>query len=501
MRTTIKSNWIVGLLFLSATTLFGQVKEKKTFDTDSDVRIEVNSSYVDFVFETWNRDKVEVTAELVGEDLTREEAKELLDAWDFTVSGDSNRITINSGTNFNLNWDSDSLEALESLESLEALKELENLEINLEGLGEGLEKLGPMLKDVLGPLMANMSSNPLPPDFLEGLEGLEFDYDAYEADKEGYMKKWEAQLEERFGKDFEVKMEAWGEEYAEKWEAWGEEFGEKWAKEFEDWGEEFGEKFAKDMEKWAEGFGEDMEKWGEKFGKDMEKWAEEFEAEIEELEKKNGGKVFIMNGKDYDLKGVKRVIKIKMPKDAELDLNVRHGEVKLGAVNNIKADLNYSTFIATTVDGGETSINVAYAPVFVKQWKNGALGVNYVDTCVINQADNITMEANSSNVTFGVLSKDAMLNGSYGALVINNFGADFSSVALNLDNTDANIFLPEVALDIFFNGKKSSIKLPSDVTSSSNSMNGNSMLKGYHLNSNSNRLINITAAYSNITVH
>ena len=138
---------------------------------------------------------------------------------------------------------------------------------------------------------------------------------------------------------------------------------------------------------------------------------------------------------------------------------------------------------------------------YVKHWKNGSLGANFVETCVLDQADNINMEANSSNVTFGVISKDAMLNGSYGALVINNFGNNFRSAALNLDNTDANIFLPEMAMDIFFNGKKSSIKLPNDVTSSSNDMQGSTMLKGWHINADSNKLINITAAYSNITVH
>lgn len=508
MKREVRSfSWILCLLMLSTTVTFGQVKEKKTFNVDSDVEIEINSSYVDFVFETWNKDKVEITAELIGDDLSKDEAKELLEAWQFEVDADSDQITINSGTNFALDWDSDAMKSLEKLESLEALKSLESLgdlNINLEGL-EKLEELGPMLEGMLGPMIANMSSNPLPPDFLEGLEGLEFDYDAYEKDKEGYMEEWEAELEERFGEDFEIKMEAWGEDYAEKWEAWGEEFGEEWAEKFEAWGEEFGEefgeKFAEDMEKWAESFGEDMEEWGEKFGKDMEKWAEEFEAEIEKMEDENGNSIFIMKDGGVDFKRAKRVIKIKMPKDAELDLNVRHGEVKLGAVNNIKADLNYATFIANTVDGGETSINVSYAPIFVKHWKNGSLGANYVDTCVLNRADNINMEANSSNVTFGVLGKDAMLNGSYGALVINNFGSDFESVALNLDNTDANLFLPDYALDIFFNGKKSSIQLPNDVTASSNEMSGNTMLKGWHLDANSNKLINITAAYSNITVH
>ena len=515
MRREFKTqlSLFLGALFISTGLSYGQVKEKNTYNVDSDVEIEINSSYVDFVFETWNKDKVEITAELIGDDLSREEAKELLDAWQFEVDADSDRITINSGTNFVLNWDSDAMEALEGLESLEALKNLESLEelgninINLEGL-EGLEELGPMLEGMIGPMIANMSSNPLPPDFLENLEGLEFDYDAYEADKEGYMKEWEAELEERFGEDFEIKMEAWGEEYGAKWEAWGEEFGEKWAEEFEEWGEKFGQEFSekfnedfvKDIEKWAESFGEDMEEWGEKFGKDMEKWAEEFEAEIEEMEK-DGNKVFIMNGNDVDFKGVKRVIKIKMPKDAQLDLNVRHGEVKLGAVNNIKADLNYATFIANTVDGGDTSINVSYAPIYVQHWKNGALGANYVDTCVLNQADNITMEANSSNVTFGVISKDAMLNGSYGALVINNLGSDFKSVALNLDNTDANIILPSFPLDIFYNGKKSKLDLPNDVTASSSDMQGNAMVRGWHMSADSNKLINITAAYSNIKVH
>ena len=67
------------------------------------------------------------------------------------------------------------------------------------------------------------------------------------------------------------------------------------------------------------------------------------------MEDENGNNIYIMKGGEVDFKGAKRVIKIKMPKGAELDLNVRHGEVKLGNVTNIKADLNYSTFIANTL--------------------------------------------------------------------------------------------------------------------------------------------------------
>ena len=117
MKREVRSfSWILCLLMLGTTVTFGQVKEKKTFNVDSDVEIEINSSYVDFVFETWNKDKVEITAELIGDDLTKDEAKELLEAWQFEVDADSDQITINSGTNFSLDWDSDALKSLEKLD-------------------------------------------------------------------------------------------------------------------------------------------------------------------------------------------------------------------------------------------------------------------------------------------------------------------------------------------------------------------------------------------------
>ena len=498
LMNCLKSTVVFALLGTSLA--FGQSKEKQTFNVDSDVEININSTYVTFEFETWNKDKVEIEASIEGGDLTREERKELMDAWDFQVDADSDEITINAHGGFNWNWDN-----MPDLSGLESLQDL-----NFEGLGnlEGLADLGPMLTEMLTPMLENISKNPLPPDFLNGLEGLEFDYDAYEKDKEGYIERWEAELEERFGEDYEIKMEAWGEEYGEQWEAWGEEFGEKFAKDMEAWGEEFGKKWEAWGEEFGEKFAEDMEAWGEefgeKFGEDMEKWAEELEGELEKWEDENGdasGNI-IINGQDVmGIKGAKRVIRIKMPKDAKLDLNVRHGEVKLGDAYNVKANLNHTTFLANNVDGGETSINVAYAPVYVKHWIKGDLITSYVETCVLNKATTINMESKSSNVTFGVIAGDAVLSGSYGALVVNNLATSFDTLALTLDNTDANIFLPEVDFDLFFSGKKSDLRVPNSVTMSSNTNQGTVIAKGHQGSSNSSRTININASYSDVTMH
>lgn len=491
----------LSLVLIGTSVAFGQSKAKQSFDVKKDVAININSSYVTFEFETWNKNKVEIEASIIGDDLTAEERKELLDAWDFNVNGDRNEITISAHGGMDWDFDMPDLSGLESLKNLEGLKGLESL-----------KNLGPMLSDMLTPMLQNIENNPLPPEFLNELGDLEFDYDAYQKDKEGYKKKWEAELKERFGDDYEQKFDQWADEYAEQWEAWGEEFGEKFAKDMEAWGEEFGEKFGKDMEKWGEEFGEkfgkDMEKWGEefgeKFGKDMEKWAEELEGEIAKWEEENPdakGNI-IINGKDVmGIKGVKRVIKIKMPKDAKLDLNVRHGEVKLGDAFNVKADLNYTTFLANTVDGGETSINVAYAPVYIKHWAQGELNTSYVETCVLNKATNIAMDSKSSNVTFGVIAGDAVMSGSYGALIINNLSQTFNTLALTLDNTDANIFVPQVDFNLFFSGKKSDISVPNTVTMASNYNQNTLIAKGHQGDSNSSRTINITASYSNVTMH
>ncbi len=480
----------VALFILGTGISFGQAKAKQTFDVNSDVAININSTYVTFELETWNKDKVQIEASIEGGDLTKEERKELMDAWDFSVTSSKRALTIDAHGGLDFNW--------ENMPDLSGLESLENIEVMTE-LG-ALSELGPMLTEMLTPMLENIAKNPLPPDFMNGLEGLEFDYDAYEKDNEAYMKQWEAELKERFGDDYEVKMEAWGEEYGAQWEAWGEEFGEKFGEDMEAWGEEYGKKWEAWGEEFGEKFGEEMEAWGEEFGAEMEKWAAELEKWEEENPNANG--TFIINGDDImGVKGAKRVIKIKMPKDAKLDLNIRHGEVKLGDAYNIKADLNYTTFLANTVDGGETSINAAYAPVYIKHWAQGQLNTSYVETCVLNKATLINMDSKSSNVTFGVISGDAVLSGSYGALVINNLSQSFDTLALTLDNTDANIFLPEVDFDLFFNGKKSSIKAPDSVTFTTKSSSNSGISKGFYINKNSSRSININASYSEVTMH
>ncbi|MBV1923944.1 MAG: hypothetical protein KUG68_07960 [Flavobacteriaceae bacterium] len=128
------SRKIVALaLFSMSVIVVAQSNYKESFKVGDDIVISVNTSHTDVVFETWNKDKVEVEAYIEGEDLSKEEKRKIFENWNLDVLGNSKKVVITS--NKGSLWS-----GVESMPSLEGLEGLEDLEINLEGL-EGLEGL------------------------------------------------------------------------------------------------------------------------------------------------------------------------------------------------------------------------------------------------------------------------------------------------------------------------------------------------------------------------
>ncbi len=293
----------------------------------------------------------------------------------------------------------------------------------------------------------------LPEILLESLGNIHFDYEAFQENEEEYMKEFERQMEENFGEDFEREMEEWGEQFERQFE---EKYGPEWEAKMEAWGE----KLEKNMEAWAEEFGEDMEKWAEQH----EKQAEEWEKHAEEIEKKHEE----MSKKYHELQKVNKTIIIKMPKNTKTDVNVRHGELKMADAYNVKVTLNYSTFTANSVDGGQTLINAAYAPVSVQTWKKGSLNINSVEECAINEVKTINLQAISSDVWIDLIVNSANLSGAIGNLQINNIADSFSSLAITLENTDATITLPKTEFSFSMDSTYSTLKNPKKLTLSKN---------------------------------
>lgn len=449
------------LLFLGTATAFAQTKKlDKTYNTNRDVRINIDARHTNIIVETWDRNEVQVQAFMDTGNINASEAKKLLDNWKLETSGTAGEININSGGGMGKGPDMDMARFSESMGHLQ-------------------EMLVPLMSEMIGPMMENLAKHPpLPPDFAEKMGNLNFDYEAYQRDGDKYMKKWEKHIEKNFGKDFEVSMEKWAAQF--------EENANVWSKNMEREMEVKGEKFEKSMEQWAEKFGAEMEKWGENFAREMEG-----------KENENGGKVIMARGGSKS----NRNIRIKMPAGARLNLDVRHGEVDLGPrTTNLKANLTHSKLSGNVIDGEKTDVKASYTPINISQWNYGVLNASYVQNCVIERARSIKLISNSSDVNIKELEEMGILSGTFGVLKIGKVGGNFKNLDIILKNSDLTLSLPNTALNINYNGTQSSINYPKAETVKSTTSYDNQMLNGYYKAGNSNRNISINASFSEVVI-
>lgn len=518
---------VVAFALLFSAILFAQDSYKENFNVTKDAVVTVNVSYADVVFETWNKNTVEVEAYIDGVNLSEKEKKEIFKNWNLDVLGNSKRVMITSKSGDS--WDglasSTSIEsrALEGLKGLEALKdmpilkELKNMDWNVtipdvpdykKFPNWPFTKERPKVTSDEGTINFNFNDH----------NGYTFNRSVYQRDKEAYL----AKLNKKYNKNVSVRetdawlrdVDSWAEGFEKVMEDWGEKFGNefevKFGPEFEQQMEEWGENFGKSMESWGENFGKSMEAWGENFGEEMEKWAEQFENEDDTYSKevitdKHGNKTININtsrssSNNRSKSKAKKKIIIRMPKGIKTDINIRHGEVRMADVYNVNATLNYAPFVANSIDGGQSLINASYGPVSVNNWVQGVLKVNYVEDCKLNTVQDINLQANSSNVIVNTLEKTGILVGSFGNLFIGKVAPDFNTVDISLENTDAILSIPNTAFSFYFNGKKSPFSAPASLEIDKNVSGGRVLLNGYYKASNSQKKFNINAIYSNVTL-
>jgi len=463
----IKHNVILLLLLIVATGSKAQTnKLKESFKTSEQVTVELDSRYTNIEVETWDKEEVFVEAFLKGKPSGDRTRKEILTNWQLKTSKKGDRLLIKSYGAENTG---------------SSLK----LDLDLSGLEEPLsmipEMLQPLMNELVGPLLANIAENPLPEGFTEDMKDMKFDYQEYKKDGDKYLEKWESRMDKKFGKEYEEKMENWAAQV--------EKNSEQWEKQYEKKMEAWGEDFEKDMEAWGEQFGKRMEAWGENFGKRME-------ANF------NGKSVQNFASGSSSSSKIQKVIKIKLPKEATLNLNVRYGEVVINnTLKNLNADLSHSSFKAAKLTGKDTKVKAAYSPVKVDYWDYGVLSTDFVKNCHIDKAVSIKLQSNSSDVVITELVKTGILSGSFGKLDIKNLGTGFQDLNINLENSDLELQVPQTAFNFNFNGMQSTIKHPSGLKVKSSRSYDNEMLSGYYKSKDGQGNITIKANYSDVLIN
>ncbi len=483
MNKTIIKIKLFALGFLITGGLIAQQKLTKvsqSIKVDKDVIIDLNTSHCNIVFDTWDKNAIEIEAYIEGDDLSKEELESVLKNWDVNVEASKEQVEITTkGARVNT-WVYHSGKGDD--EAVHAI--LEELKFELADLPE-IPEIPELPEMPELPKMPVMPVLPPLPELPEGLNEIHFDYKAYKKDGEKYLEKYTQKFESKFGKEYARKMEVWGEKFGKEWE-------EKYGNEMEEWAEKFDEE-------WQEKYGERMEEWGERFAEKMERQAaaqerraerqralqerqhelqertreqqekirekiverhERHAEEREKLAKKRKVLIERLVSKESNSK-VKKTIKIKMPKKAKLKVNVRHGEIEFAAnVDNLEADLSYTKFTAYSINGSSTSVNASYSPVYVTYWNLGELNLRYTEDVKLTHVKQMVLNSNSSNTTIKHLLGSAIIDGNIGDLKILDIDDAFSNLNIIIQNSNAVISLPKVNYNLQYKGNRSHVSHP-----------------------------------------
>lgn len=465
----MKTIKLLMFLLLATTSVTAQKLNKlsKSVNVTGDVTINLNTSHTNIEVDTWNKNVVEIEAYIDGEKVSKEDLQKVLEGWNVSVSGSGNEVTIESkGSQNSWAYGYD----------LSGLKALKELQFSLADLPEmpAIPTI-PAMPEL--PEMPTMPAMPELPELPQGIGVVNFDYEAYKKDGEAYLEKWSKEYETKYGK-----------EYKEKMKAWGKDFGEKWEKEYEPKMEAWGEKFGKEMEERAKAMeerGEAMKERGKALEDRKKSLADRQKALAEREESLAKSLESKINTK------VKKTIKIKMPKKAKLQMNVRHGELKFASViTNAKGAISHGTLTANDIDGSRTSINVSYSPVLIDNWNSGELKLNYVENAMIHKVNRMVLGATSSNVTINNLSGNAVIDGSFGALQIANILDTFNNLNVILENSEAILVLPKTSYNLQYKGNRSKFKHPKNKNNTTSSFSTGDM--------NSGKTIVVNAKFSEV---
>ncbi|MEP3837576.1 MAG: hypothetical protein ABJM36_08010 [Algibacter sp.] len=519
----IKIKFVV-LCFLISGSIMAQQKLTKVsqaIKVEKDVVVDLNTSYCNIVFDTWNKNTVEIEAYIEGDKLSKDQLDEAIMHWDIDIDATTKKITINTGSGHGPNamwvhheaYDCDNCDEDYGVGAI-----LEELKFELADMPQIHMDL-PEIPEI--PQMFEMPEMPELPELPEGVNAIAFDYEMYKEKGEEYLKKWSQKFESKYGKDYAKKMEAWGKKFGIEW---NDKYGDDFAKKMEVWGEKFGKE-------WGEKYAERMEAWGERFAERMEAEASRVEAQAEHIAanaermaaEQEGAKIHMEIAKEHakerkehlkerdvlikkreieieklldnkPLKKVKKTIKIKLPKDAKLKVNVKYGEIEFANnIDNLKADLAYTKLKALSINGSSTSINASYSPIHITHWNLGELNLNYVKHANLEHVTHLVLNLTSSEVDIDTLTGSAIIDSNIGDVDIYNIEDTFKNLNIILQNSNAVIGLPKTDYNLKYKGTHSRLSQPnkSVKNNTSNFSSGDPT---------SEKTILVHAKYSDITI-
>lgn len=478
MKQSIVFKSLAVFLCLVNISVYGQMESKtysEKFTVTTDAVLDIDTSHADIEFETWNKDQMAIEATVELEGATPEEAEEYFEHQGIEIMGNSKKVSVTTGSGNS--WVSPSVGNMENLHiEIPELPDFESFEMDFD--------------------MAELADLPAPPPLLDP----NFDYEAFQKDGEKYLKEWQKNFQKDFGEPYQKSMEVWQQKMESK-------------------REEMQAKREKMLEKRMEAHADRMENRSEAKSKLAEKRADAHQKRMEILQSsrygdstspyfmqhnsgKNRPNIFYFNSEDENRNfKVKKSIKIKMPKATKIQMNVRHGEVKMaGNTKNMNATLNHASLLAAVIDGDKTKVMASYSPVSVQHWNYGDLEVAYSENVELQEVLNLHLNATSSKVAIANLTKSAFIKNDFGHLTIQSISDDFETLDVSLENAALTCKLPTTAFKVYVNGTESEFAAPDILELEKIKDQGSIVYKGYQGDKNSNKAVTIHSKYSEVVL-
>jgi hypothetical protein len=381
---------------------------KESFEVNKDVDVILNIDNAEITIETWNKNRVDVEATFSVDIEEEDLAKEILENTGFEALGNSRKVEITSAT-----------------------KSPRFMSNNIYYEENDVEILTEDVKGIAPPSPPSPPSPPLPPlpPLPPSIKNIDLDFDMERFNEEGkaYIIEFQEEIKEMFKES----------------------------------------NFKEEMQEWKEKFKEEIEKSGFKDSIKVMTYRlkEEMRPALREMREKLKEKRYDLQEDRKLFKGlranrkVKKKIIIKIPKDANLDLNVKRSQLKITSLNQIDANLNYSGLQIDELRGEACNITANYSDIDVTKAKALNLNLKYAKKVHIGEVNEFASVSKTSNLTIDRVNQKAVIEGSFGELTVNNISKDFTFIDINLKNSTAKLSLPDVVYNFYINSKSSELEM------------------------------------------
>ena len=286
---------IIGFVLLFSTVVFGQKQTKiieESFKVNKDVIVDIKTADFDVTVKIWNKNTVSISGTVVTEGLDKAGADTYFKEMGFEALANKSKVVISSKSKHIYYMHSDVLDDIDiDIESISHIGEMFE--------GDYFVELSTM------PAMSPMPPMPpFPAPAIEHLSVIEFDYDAYKKDKEGYMKAFK-KSQEAWEKEFEEKLEPQMKAYEEKMKKW-----------------------EKKMKPQMKAYEDKMKKWEIEVAPQLEKYEIKIAKKLQEMENKM--EIEFTNKMEKSKSKTKKSLVIHVPTNATIKLSKNYyGKINL----------------------------------------------------------------------------------------------------------------------------------------------------------------------------